>query len=229
MSKALEIRTGKARTVELRDADTDGALGVLRGYAIVWNTYSRNLGGFVEQVAPGAADKSLADQVRVMARYNHDNNYLLGTTDGGTLRLSVDGTGLLYEVNLPDTTAGRDVRALAARGDLRYSSFAFHVPPNGDEWSLTDEGFPLRTVRAIQLVDVAPVNDPAYLDSTAGLRSLAARTGMSLDDVRAADAEVIKPLILGEQPATDAQRSSPPVPSLLADRVRRLELARHTL
>jgi HK97 family phage prohead protease len=230
VTNAIEIRTGKAERVELR-ASADGGLGVLVGYALKFNTLSRNLGGFVETIAPGAVDKSLADSVRVMARTNHDNNWLLGTSDAGTLRLAVDGTGLLYEIDIPDTSAGRDTRALAERGDLRYSSFAFHTPPNGDEWSLTPEGFPLRTLNALQLVDVAPVNDPAYLDTSTGLRSLAAVTGLDVAALHAAEPATIRSLILGETPQPPAQVDNHAgEASLAAQRNRaRVELARQAL
>ena len=169
MERELEIRTA-AHAVELR-AGTSG-LGVLAGYAAVFNRHSQNLGGFVEQVDPAAFNKSLADGVPVMARGNHSDAMLLGTTWAGTLRLSVDGTGLLYEVDLPDTSAGRDFRALAERGDVKWSSFAFRTIE--DEWGVTEQGFPLRTLRAVQLVDVAPVNSPAYLDTSVAARSLEA-------------------------------------------------------
>ena len=169
MERELEIRTA-AHAVELR-AGTSG-LGVLAGYAAVFNRHSQNLGGFVEQVDPAAFTKSLADGLPVMARGNHSDAMLLGTTWAGTLRLSVDGAGLLYEVDLPDTSAGRDFRALAERGDVKWSSFAFRTIE--DEWGVTEQGFPLRTLRAVQLVDVAPVNSPAYLDTSVAARSLEA-------------------------------------------------------
>ncbi len=212
-----------ARPVELR-AGTDGP-GTLYGYASVYNKYSQNLGGFVEQVAPGAfADslenlggfaeriahgafsKSLADQVSVVARYNHDDNHLLGTTDAGTLRLKDDGTGLFYEVDLPETSSGRDVALLSKRGDLRYSSFAFHTL--NDEWDVTERGFPLRTLKAVALIDVAPVNSPAYLDSSAGMRSLAERLDVEVEIVCHATTEELRSLILGEPidiPAVEAR------------------------
>ena len=184
MTKAApEIRTFR-ETFEMRAASRDGSIGTLVGYAAKFNKLSRNLGGFVEQIAPGAFNKSLADGVRVMARYNNEDSGLLGTTDAGTLRLSADDVGLLYEVDLPDTTVGRDVAALAARGDVRFSSFAFHVPPGGDEWGYTESDFPQRTLLATHLVDVAPVNDPAYLDTSSGLRSLAEARGLDVTAVR---------------------------------------------
>jgi HK97 family phage prohead protease len=171
-----------ARPMEWRAAGDNGGLGVLHGYAAVFNTPSQNLGGFVEEVAPTAFNKSIGDNLRVLCRYNHDDNQLLGTTDAETLRLEVDGTGLAYDVDLPDTTSGRDCSVLARRGDLRYSSFAFYCIE--EEWSLTPSGFPLRTIIAAQLIDVAPVNSPAYLDSSVAVRSLAARLKDPLEELR---------------------------------------------
>lgn len=170
------------RPVEFRATET--GLGVLTGYAAVFNRYSQNLGGFVEQVDPVAFTKSLGDGIPVVARFNHSDDLLLGTTEGGTLALEIDGTGLRYNIQLPDTTAGRDVRALAERGDLRYSSFAFRTL--SDDWGFTPEGFPLRTLLAVQLVDVAPVTNPAYRDTSTGLRSLASHLHVGIDLVQAA-------------------------------------------
>lgn len=167
--------------VEFRASDKGP--GTLTGYASVFNRFSQNLGGFVEQVDPGAFNKSLADGVPVFARFNHDSSLLLGTTESGTLTLEVDGTGLRYTVDLPDTQAGRDVQVLAKRGDLRYSSFAFQTMD--DEWDLTPDGFPLRTLTAVRLIDVAPVTDPAYRDTTAGMRSLADKLDIPLERVKA--------------------------------------------
>lgn len=162
----LEIRTA-AQTLELR-ASSNGP-GTLAGYAAVFNRYSQNLGGFVEQVDPVAFNKSLADKVPVMCRGNHEDEMFLGATWSDTLRLSVDGTGLLYEDDLPDTMPGRDFAILAKRGDVKWSSFAFRTID--DAWSVTEQGFPLRTLLQVLLVDVAPVNSPAYLDTTAAMRS----------------------------------------------------------
>lgn len=193
-----------AKPVEYR-ASQDGP-GVLFGYAAAFNKYSQNLGGFVEQVDPNAFAKSIGDGLPVLCRYNHDDNYLLGTTEAETLRLIPDGTGLGYEVDLPATTPGNDVAVLAKRSDLRYSSFAFYTLE--DDWSVTEQGFPLRTLRSVQLVDVAPVNSPAYLDSTAGMRSLAERLDVELDTVKAASTSELRSLILGEPidiPAVEAR------------------------
>lgn len=164
--------------VELRATNDRRMIG---GYAAVFNRQSSNLGGFVEVVDPAAFNASRGDGwPDVIARYNHDDNMLLGSTGGGTLRLAIDGTGLDYEVEPPK--ARGDILELVQRGDVRKSSFAFRTIE--DDWGTTDQGFPMRTLVKVRLVDVAPVNTPAYPDSTAGLRSLAARVGADFEEVR---------------------------------------------
>lgn len=153
----------------------------LGGYALKFNKLSQNLGGFVERVAPGALVKTLRDGGDVLARFQHADEFLLGRTSSGTLRLAADDTGLDYEVDLPDTDYARNLLVLAERGDVRHSSFAFRVLD--DDWTFTEQGFPLRTLLEIQLVDVAPVVQPAYLDTSSGLRSLAEARGLELDHV----------------------------------------------
>ncbi|MFH8668813.1 HK97 family phage prohead protease [Streptomyces anulatus] len=164
--------------VELRAAQEQRTIN---GYAAVFNRESSNLGGFVEVVDSRTFNKSRGDGwPDVIARYNHDDNMLLGTVAGGTLRLLLDDTGLMYDVDPPQARA--DILELVSRGDVRKSSFAFRTVE--DDWGMTDQGFPKRTLLAAQLVDVAPVNIPAYPDSSAGLRSLAAHVGADIDEVR---------------------------------------------
>jgi len=221
---SIEIRV-RADRVEFRDA-TAGApsAGVLAGYAAVYERLSQNLGGFVEKVAPGAFAQTLADNNPVLARYNHDDNQLLGTTEAETLRVASDDTGLPYEVDLPDTSVGRDVAVLAKRGDVRYSSFAFRTLE--DSWLVTDQGFPLRTLVKVQLVDVAPVNNPAYRDTSVGMRSLAERTGIDPADLTTVGVEEIRARLLkdaaerAEQDAEDLGDTR----SLLGLRKRALDL-----
>jgi HK97 family phage prohead protease len=168
--------------VELR---ADGGQSRIGGYAAMFNKVSQNLGGFVEVVERSFFNKSRGDGwPDVMARYNHDDNMLLGTTGAGTLKLAVDDTGLSYDVVPPQSRA--DVVELVTRGDVRKSSFAFRVPAAGEDWGLSDQGYPMRHLVTGQLVDVAPVNAPAYLDTTAALRSLAAKMEAPVDEVRSA-------------------------------------------
>jgi HK97 family phage prohead protease len=168
--------------VELRASGDRAKIG---GYALKFNMYSRNLGGFVERVAPSFVSKSRGDGwPDVMARYNHDNNMLLGTTDSGTLSLRVDDIGVDYEVEPPH--ARQDVVELVTRGDVRRSSFGWDTRTTEDDWTLSEFGNPLRTLLSGRLVDVAPCNSAiaAYTDATAGLRSLAVKMEAPFEEVR---------------------------------------------
>lgn len=165
--------------VEVRAGSDDSR--TIGGYAAKFDRISQNLGGFVERIAPGFFNKSRGDNwPGVVARYNHDDNLLLGTTQAGTLRLGVDDVGLDYAVDLPNARA--DVYELVQRGDVAQSSFAFVVFE--EEWDSTDQGFPRRTLVTGQLRDVAPVNTPAYTDTTVAMRSLAKKFDASVEDVR---------------------------------------------
>lgn len=157
---------------------------LIGGYAAVFNKFSRNLGGFVEQVAPTAFNRSRGNGFpNVVARFNHDDNALLGTIGARTLTLNVDSTGLDYEVDPPKSRA--DIVELVSRGDVSNSSFAFRmIGDGGDEWGTSDQGYPMRTLLSVELVDVAPVVSPAYPDATAGLRSLAKHKDASFEEVR---------------------------------------------
>jgi HK97 family phage prohead protease len=174
------------RPVELRAAPEGGSgPGILSGYGAVFNSTSRDLGGWFEEIDPGAAGEpvdggalDLTLHTRVIARAEHDSRLLLGTTDARTLRLFVDEIGVRYEVDLPDTTAGRDVAVLAARGDYAHSSFAFNLRTLDDvEWREDRDGRLIRRVMRMTIHDVAPVADPAYWGATTQLQR-------SLDEIR---------------------------------------------
>lgn len=162
-----ELRTF-TEPAEIRQLE-DGSR-VAYGYAARFGALSQNLGGFVERIAPGTFAKTI-QEADIRGLFNHDANMVLGRNRSGTLRLSEDDQGLRYEIDIPDTQVGRDVAVLLERGDVTGSSFGFRTID--DEWSETDDGFPLRTLKSVALRDVGPVTFPAYTDAEAGLRSLA--------------------------------------------------------
>lgn len=170
----------------------------IQGYGSVFGKLSRNLGGFVEQVHNQAFRSAEAQGFPdVVCRYNHNDDWLLGTTKAGTCILSVDGTGLHYDVEVPNTRAGNDVAELTRRGDVTSSSFAFRVPDGGDLWERSSQvgGLPLRTLLELELVDVAPVNTPAYPDATAFVRSFAYGAAESLARQFDADPEEMRSMM----------------------------------
>lgn len=208
---ATSERRSAATEFEVRARSGDSGGVVIEGHAAVFDKRSQNLGGFVEVVAPGAFDRSLGDDPDVRALINHDPSMLLGRTRSGTLRLSTDSEGLFYEIDMPDRQDARDLRVSMDRGDISHSSFAFYVTRGGDEWSETEDGFPLRTLRALSIHngDVSPVTYPAYEDTDSGLAgrafaSLAEVRGIDVNTIRAAAASgTLRDLISGEEPVED--------------------------
>ncbi len=129
----------------------------LSGYAIVYGAEARINGG-LETIAAGAVSHSLASGRDILALVDHDASRVLGRTKSGTLRLSEDQRGLAFTIDLPDTQAGRDVLALAERGDLGGMSFGFSVPAGGDEWRGNR-----RTVNRLALHEISVIaSHPAY-------------------------------------------------------------------
>lgn len=144
---------------------------VLVGHAAVFNQLSEDLGGFREQVAPGA----FAETIRVndiRALFNHNPDYILGRNVSGTLRMEEDNTGLRIEIDVPDTQIGRDLMISVNRGDVSQMSFGFSVLPDGSSWSEDQSGTTIRTLRSVRLFDVSPVVYPAYPQTDIAVRSL---------------------------------------------------------
>lgn len=175
---AVDVREKRAMAgrVELRKS-ADGA-GMIVGYAALFNqeTVIGSYYGFREVIAPGAfADAIANDDVRGL--FNHDSNIVLGRNTAKTMRLEEDKTGLRYEIDLPDTQWGRDVKTSIERGDVSGSSFAFSIESDEDDnWDYTPvkEGkLPLRTIKKVSLYDVSPVTYPAYEGTTVSARSKA--------------------------------------------------------
>jgi len=143
---------------------------LIRGMAARYNVRSVDLGGFTEEIRPGAFDAVMKAEGRnVVGLYNHDQNFVLGTERAGTLRLAAIDDGLAYEIDPPDTRM--DVIELIRRSDVFGSSFAFTT--DDDEWTTDDKGGHLRYIRTISgLFDVGPVLTPAYKDTSVAVRSL---------------------------------------------------------
>ena len=168
MTIQKETRTFDS-TIEVRPADDDSGKKTLRGHAAVFDSLSENLGGFREQITPGAFDGVLEDDVRAL--FNHDSNFVLGRTRAGTLNLSIDERGLAYEIDMPDTTTAKDLMESIKRGDISQSSFGFRV--EDDDWSKDEDGRVIRTIKKVgSLLDVSPVTYPAYQATDATMRSL---------------------------------------------------------
>jgi HK97 family phage prohead protease len=123
-----------------------------------------------ESVQRGAFTKALESDDDVLGLWGHDVNHLLGRSASGTLRLSEDEHGLAFELDLPDTQLGRDVRALLERGDIRGASIGF-VPGQ-----VQRAGGHVVHTEIAGLHDVSLVSNPAYVGTSAALRNADVRT-----------------------------------------------------
>ncbi|MCB2077664.1 MAG: HK97 family phage prohead protease [Novosphingobium sp.] len=153
----------------------------LEGYAATFGAEAR-IGAIVETIAPGAFRAALGGDV--LALFDHDPGKVLGRTRSGSLRLAEDGKGLSFSLDLPDTQAGRDVQALAERGDLGGMSFGFQ--PVDEDWQ-GDR----RTLRAVDLKEISVVSAwPAYPDTSLALRSR--------PPIRSARCDLLREIMLAE-------------------------------
>lgn len=138
----------------------------LAGYAAVFSSPAQ-IGDFSETIRAGAFRASLLNPANdVLALVDHDPARLLARTSSGTLRLHEDSRGLAFELDLPETSLGRDILALADRRDLGGMSFGFRV---------TDEAWPTRDkreLRAVALSEISVIHAfPAYSATSVSVRS----------------------------------------------------------
>jgi HK97 family phage prohead protease len=143
--------------IEVR-TNEDGTFGV-SGYAAVYDSAAHG-----EVIKSSAFKRSVRQKDDVKLLVNHDG-VALARTKSGTMALSVDETGLRFDVPSLDP-ANPDVQRLVSamsRGDIDQCSFAGYfldAPTN-------KEG--LREVREVELIDVSIVTHPWYSETSAGL------------------------------------------------------------
>jgi HK97 family phage prohead protease len=181
--RELEYRTFDADITEIRATENGDGM-TFAGYAWRYNSPSLPL-PFTERIAPGAFTRSLKSRADIRAYVNHNDELLLGSTRAKTLRIDDRADGGFVEIDLPDTTWGRDIRTLVERGDITGMSMGFSTVK--DSWN--DDGSE-RTLLAAKLWEVSVVTGvPAYPATTAGIRKLiplATRTATDVDELGAA-------------------------------------------
>ena len=143
------------------------------GYAIVFNSESKDLGGFNEVILPSALEGVLErSDVLCLLNHNEDKGVLARCNQGkGSLTLEIDERGLKYSFEAPNTSLGDELLEGIRRGDISTSSFAFKVA--SDNWTKRSDGNYLRTINSISsLFDVSPVYRAAYEATSVNRRGL---------------------------------------------------------
>ncbi|MFL0288804.1 HK97 family phage prohead protease [Mycobacterium sp. SMC-21] len=226
ITDAPEHRSIPLDRVELRSDSGDQL--TLTGYASTFQEYEMYggpaAGGWIEQIAPTAFDKTLKLNPDLMLLINHEG-MPLARTKSGTLKLSVDSHGLKVSAKLDRSDP--DVQRLESkmrRGDMDEMSFAFRV--KAQKWSSTPK-FPndkqaLRTITEVSLHkgDVSVVNYGANDTTSVELKARRGSTmgkTRTLAEIRAIEARDAR---RNEQLRHSAARSANTLPLIEAHQAR---------
>ena len=168
-----EIRGGIGN-IEIRsDEEKDNEL-YAEGYALVFNSWSEDLGGFVETIEPSALEGSDLSDVRAL--FNHNADKVLARSSAGTLDLETDEKGLKFRFKIPNTSYGKDIAENLKNGNIDQCSFGFVLDDNGDSFDFDEKrSIYQRTLKKIKSVmDISLVTYPAYSSTSAApaLRSI---------------------------------------------------------
>src|ERR1035438_4139967 len=98
--------TGKDEVRSCRLEVREQTDGHIKGYPIVFNRLSADLGGFRERILPDAV--TLDGDLK--ADFNHNPDYIIGRVTAGTLKASIDSSGVYMDAIPPATSWARDLQ-----------------------------------------------------------------------------------------------------------------------
>lgn len=151
------------RNIEIRAAE-DSRL--IEGVAVVFDSWSRDLGGFQEIIRSSAISQELVDNSDVIMNINHDDALMVARWNRGkgTLSLELREDGLHFSFEAPETERGNQLLWDVRHGNLYECSFAFSLPANDTCQRWYREGNELkREIFEIGgLYDCSIVNTAAY-------------------------------------------------------------------
>lgn len=177
---------GAALTLELlraEDEDTsDGRLATLVGTLAEYGQWaeirSEFEGHFMERVMPGSFTRTFAEnRARMRVIFDHGLDRFIGRKPLGPLEdVADDGQRIRYRVAMLDTDYNRELLP-GLRAGLYGSSWRMDVLKKRDVMrpqrsDYNPEGLPERTIFEMRVAELGPTPFPAYVTTTAGLRSL---------------------------------------------------------
>lgn len=161
-----------------------GAIGTLTGYALVWHVLSDDRGGYKVRLAPGSA--KFAAQVHALR--HHDYRDPLGDLHTRTLRIFPDSYGVKVEIDLPNTSVGRDMIELVRAQRVKGMSFSMVSLPwtmdgygriaeiPGKSRVTIEQGEKIATALAYTVGEVTVTAAPSFIDTTIDVKPAAATT-----------------------------------------------------
>jgi hypothetical protein len=163
-----DTRQTRSLKTELKTRDEgEGGDLVIEGYFAVFNRETELWPGAYEEIAPGAFDNTLSNDIRALI--NHETRLVLGRNKSGTLELRADNYGLWGRVKVnPNDTDAMNLYERVKRGDVDQCSFGFNIVREDTEWR--DDGSVKWTIREVDLHEVSVVTFPAYEDTGVAAR-----------------------------------------------------------
>jgi HK97 family phage prohead protease len=146
------------------------------GYAIVYNSKSVDLGGFVEVIAVDAFTEDINTGKNIKCLYEHDHALVLAETEKGTLKLTPDDKGVAFELTLEDSELAESIYAKVKSGEIDGMSFGFLSQIV--EWDLNKS---IKTVKKATLTEITLTATPAYEMTVALTRSKNRKKDISTD------------------------------------------------
>jgi uncharacterized protein len=152
----------RAFITEIRSGDEERVAGL----GIIYDQWTEIWPGYMEKVSRGAVKNAST----VKSFFNHDPDHVLSTLESDpALVLRDTDSGLEYDSPIPPTSYGKDLIINLQRKNVRGSSFAFDVTK--DKWTRDDKDVVYRDITDLTLYEVGPVTNPAYIQTTATMRS----------------------------------------------------------
>jgi HK97 family phage prohead protease len=140
-------------------AEGDGGDLIIEGYFAVFNRQTELWPGAYEEIAPGAFDSTLGNDIRALI--NHDTTLVLGRNKSGTLELKADSHGLWGQVKInPNDSDAVNLYERVKRGDVDQCSFGFNITSEETDWR--EDGSVKWTIQEVDLHEVSICTFPAY-------------------------------------------------------------------
>lgn len=148
----------------------------IAGYAIVFDSWSKDLGGFYEIIRKTAISQELINRSDVIMNINHDDDKMVARSVNGegTLKLTIDDTGLRFEFEAPPTPLGEELLFNVRSGNLFECSFAFSLSGSDSCERWTKDGNMLRReiLEIDGIYDCSICTHGAYGDTSCHARGL---------------------------------------------------------
>lgn len=186
-----------AKTGDQQQPDDKQQPKTIEGYALLFNSPSKDLGGFVEVIDPKALDG--VDLSNVIMLDQHDYSKPLASVKAGTLKLDTDDKGLHFTATLDDSVSyANDAYANVKSGNVDSMSFRFDVDDGGDTFTQDDQGNVTRTIKQVKdLFEVSTVTIPAYDDSNVVVNKRSYNEFLdNLDNQKGEDTKMTKQTII---------------------------------